>query len=546
MDNTLLFTMSGFEALEPEIRRVLAGLDAADAISRIWRRDHTVWKSRDEEISNRLGWLDGPDRAAATADGFESFGREVAADGFTGALLLGMGGSSLAPEVLRDVFGTSPGRLRLSILDSTDPDAVRTAAEAASLEKTLVVVSSKSGTTLETALFLHYFYTLACDRIGRARAGSRFVAITDPGTPLEFTARRLGFRRVFFGDPDIGGRFSVFSPFGLVPAALLGVDILKLAERGRRAARACRTADATANPGARLGTILAVAARAGRDKQRFVMPLIIVSFGAWLEQLLAESTGKEGQGLLPLVRQLAAPHNKSWADALEISIGLGRDSTETEALGNETDAPVIAISLEDRYDIGYQFFLWEMATAVAGHILQINPFDQPNVAASKKKTEAVLASRGGAGGRSSELKADIHGLRDFLKSVRPGDYIALQAFIAPAEDNAAALRRLADKLQTRTGRPVTFDFGPRFLHSTGQLHKGGRDNGLFIQLTSNHERDLPIPAEPGASETRFTFGSIEDAQAQGDRETLEALGRRVLRVHLSRLPDDLARLAETL
>ena len=546
MDKTAPFAMSGFETLEPEIRRILSGLDDADVIARIWRRDHTVWKNRDEEISTRLGWLDGPDRAAESADGFESFAREVAADGLTGALLLGMGGSSLASEVLRDVFGTSAGRLKLSILDSTDPDAVRTAAEAGPLEKTLVVVSSKSGTTLETALFLNYFYTLICDRVGRARAGAYFVAITDPGTPLELTARRLGFRRVFSGDPDIGGRFSVFSPFGLVPAALLGVDILTLAERGRRAARACRIADATANPGARLGTILAVAALAGRDKQRFVLPPAIVSFGAWLEQLLAESTGKEGRGFLPLVRELPAPRDKFWADALEISIGLGPVSTETEALGKEPGAPAIAFSLEDRYEIGFQFFLWEMATAVAGHILKINPFDQPNVAASKKKTEAVLASCGGSGGRPVELKADVRGLRDFLKSVRPGDYIALQAFIAPSENNAAALRRLAVKLQKRTGRPATFDFGPRFLHSTGQLHKGGRDNGLFIQLTSDHKRDLPVPAEPGAAATRFTFGSVEDAQAQGDRETLEALGRRVLRVHLSRLPDDLARLAETL
>jgi transaldolase/glucose-6-phosphate isomerase len=542
MDYAPLVSMTGFDDLEPAVRRTLSELDAGNIIGRIWRRDPTVWKSRDEEISNRLGWLDGPDRAAS--EDFERFAREVAAEGFSRALLLGMGGSSLGAEVLRDVFGTVPGRLRLSILDSTDPDAVRTAAEAAPLEKTLVLVSSKSGTTLETTLFLNYFYTIACDRIGRSRAGTHFVAITDPGTPLELEARRLGFRRVFRGEPNVGGRFSVFSPFGLVPAALLGVDTGTLAEHGRRAARLCRNPDAASNPGAVLGTVLAVAAHSGRDKLRFILKPAIASLGAWLEQLIAESTGKEGRGLLPLVRELPVSWDDVLADAIIVLVGFVGDALGPGSPRFKTDIPRLALTVDDRFDLGFQFFLWEMATAVAGHILRINPFDQPDVAASKKRTEAVLASRGGPGGRRAERKTDLLELRDFLTSARPGDYIALQAFIAPNEANASALRDVAAKFQVIAKRPATFDFGPRFLHSTGQLHKGGRDNGLFVQVTADRERDLPIPSEPGSASARLTFGEVEDAQADGDREALESLGRRVRRIHLALVPDDLSRLAQ--
>ena len=543
------FSTSGLEPYEGEIRRVASGMEAAAVMSRIWRKDATVWKEKDVEISGRLGWLEAPEKAAGMLPGIDSFVNEVREAGYDHALLLGMGGSSLAPEVFSRVFGTQKGYLALDVLDSTDPEAVLSRAEKLACEKTIFIASSKSGTTLETTSFLNFFYTRTSDSLGRERAGAHFAAITDPGTPLERTARGLGFRCVFYGDPDVGGRFSVLSAFGLAPAALLGMDIPRLLTRARQAAGDCRTAAPRENPGASLGLLLGVMAAAGRDKAVFLLSPGIEGFGAWIEQLLAESTGKEGRGILPLVRDAGFSFDRDAPDRFVVHIGLGGDGSHDERLRRigKNRTPLVSYTLEDVHDLGYQFFLWEMATAVAGHILKVNPFDQPNVAASKKKTEAVLKTLQERGGPAGPKPAAEDELRRFLSRAEPGDYVVVQAFLPPEPAIRAGLQEFAAAIRAKTDLAVTYDFGPRFLHSTGQLHKGDRGNGLFIQLTSGHPRDAGVPAGPGSSTSSYSFGTLIDAQALGDLEALMENGRRVIRFHFPERADEgIRRLIESL
>lgn len=532
------FSASGLEPYALKIRRATEAMEKSSLISRIWQKDYTVWKKRNEEISNRLGWLEAPVRARKFLTAINSFVQDVRKDGFTHALLLGMGGSSLAPEVLSRVFGTSQGYLKLDVLDSTDPATVLSMARALPFEETLFIVSSKSGTTLETSSFLNFFYTLACDRIGKEHAGAHFAAITDPGTPLENTARALRFRRVFSGDPDIGGRFSALSSFGLVPAALLGMDISRLLRQSREAARVCQNPSALENPGAYLGVFLGVLARAGRDKAVFLLSPEVKHFGSWIEQLLAESTGKEGRGILPLVRNAGSSPENAGEGRIFIHIGLKGDKTHGISLGflKKSRLPLFSFSLEDTYELGGQFFIWEMATAIAGHLLGINPFDQPDVAASKKKTEAVLGMYKERKRLPQEKPHQERELARFLKPAAAGDYISVQAFLPPAAEIAAALQNFVARLRAKTGLPATFDFGPRFLHSTGQLHKGDRGNGLFIQLTAEHEKDVDVPDAPGAASSSFSFGVLEDAQARGDRDALRKKGRRIIHFHFQTAP----------
>jgi len=583
MKKAVRFSTSGFEPYEGEIRRVASDMEVGAVISRIWRKDATVWKEKDEEISDRLGWLEAPEKTAGMLPGIDSFVNEVREAEYEHALLMGMGGSSLAPEVFSRVFGTQKGYLTLDVLDSTDPEAVLRGAEKFPCEKTIFIASSKSGTTLETTSFLNFFYTRTSESLGRERAGAHFAAITDPGTPLERTARGLEFRRVFHGDPDIGGRFSALSAFGLAPAALLGMDIPRLLARARLAAGDCRTAAPRENPGATLGLLLGVMATAGRDKAVFLLSPGIECFGAWIEQLLAESTGKEGRGILPLVRDAGFSFDRVAPDQFVVHIRLGGDGSHDERLRQigKNRTPLVSCTLEDVHDLGYQFFLWEMATAVAGHILKVNPFDQPNVAASKKKTEAVLKTlqeRGGpAGTKPAGVKGRAFGsplarsfnprastaevdprvkpgapaaedeLRRFLSRAEPGDYVVVQAFLPPEPAIRAFLQEFAAAIRAKTDLAVTSDFGPRFLHSTGQLHKGGRGNGLFIQLTSGHPRDAGVPAGPGSSTSSYSFGTLIDAQALGDREALRENGRRVIHFHFHDRPGDgVRRLIESL
>ncbi len=532
MRNPLRFSISGLAPYEREIRQALADAERSAVISRIWRKDHTLWKEKDEEISSRLGWLSAADKAAETISELESFVREIRDEGYSHALLLGMGGSSLAPEVFSLIFGTSDGYLKLGVLDSTDPEVVLSCAEIFPLEKTLYLVSSKSGTTLETTSFLNFFYARARKRLGAERAGAHFVAITDPGTPLEKASHDLSFRRVFAGDPEIGGRFSVLSPFGLVPAALIGMNIGRLVGQSRRAARLCQNPSVAENPGVYLGVLLGTLALAGRDKVTFLFSPEIESFGAWVEQLLAESTGKEGRGTLPIVRDSDIPAGKEGQDRILVYIGKRGDKTHSSAMRlAKSQVPLFSFTLKDAYDLGGQFFLWEMATAVVGHFLKVNPFDQPDVAASKKRTEACLKTYKGRGSLPEEYGDDKEGLKRFLSSARPGDYIAVLAFLPPLPEIASALKEFAVALRARTGLAVTYDFGPRYLHSTGQFHKGGPRNGLFIQLTADHFKDAPVPAAPASSSSLYSFGVLEGAQARGDREALREKGRRLIHFH---------------
>jgi glucose-6-phosphate isomerase len=543
------FSNSGFEPFKPDIRRALARMKKDSVIPRIWNKDFTVWGKRDEEISTRLGWLDAPDKYLKISAPFAFFAQNLMREGFTNALLLGMGGSSLAPRVLAEVFGSAKKYLKLDVLDSTDPESVLRFGRALPLDRTIVIVSSKSGMTLETKCLMDYFCALLQKNSGKERFGGQFAAITDSGTPLEQAARRLGFRAIFFGHPDIGGRFSVFSPFGLVPAALLGLDMRRLVNRGRATARLCRNPDLEKNPGAFLGALLGTLAQAGKDKAAFLISPAIEPLGAWLEQLLAESSGKDGRGILPLVRRPGFSVDNPGPDVFFVRIGVAGDRTDQSAIRRIRAAgvPLISLRPENPYGLGGQFFLWEMAMAVAGYFLGINPFNQPNVASSKKKTEAVLRNfrrLGGipregmsAGNRFLALYSGVRerGLKEaverFLDMAKPGDYFAIQAFLPPTRRTDTGLQSVAAALRAKARCPVAFDYGPRFLHSTGQLHKGDRGNGLFIQLTAAHPEDVRVPGGTAASTSVFSFGTLIDAQARGDREALEEKGRRLIRIH---------------
>jgi transaldolase/glucose-6-phosphate isomerase len=483
---------------------------------RIWARDPTVWTEHPDapELADRLGWLDLP-------EGMETLLPEIAdvADGaraeFDRVLLCGMGGSSLAPEVLWRTAGPRDGFLRLDLLDSTHPDAVRRAAERDPLDRTLVLVASKSGTTIETASFERFFW----ERTGRN--GRQFVAVTDPGTELARRARDLAYRHVFLSPPAVGGRFSALSPFGLVPAALIGMDPGELLARARDAARACRL-PGDGNPAVRLGALMGEGALTGRDKLTLLVDEALASFGLWVEQLVAESTGKEGRGVVPVVGDTADELSGTEPDRVAALRGLGRDGSSVARAADRLAAagmPVDAGRLDDAHDLGAEFFRWEFATAVAGAVLGVNPFDQPNVAESKANTGRVLAA-----GAAPSAGQPPRAVREWLRGVRAGDYVALMAYVAPDDATDRRLDALRREVARRTGVAVTLGYGPRFLHSTGQLHKGGPPRGHFLQIVDTPVTRLAIPGQP------FGFGELIAAQAEGDLEALRARGRPTLRI----------------
>jgi glucose-6-phosphate isomerase len=490
------------------------------------------------------------------------YARRIRAKGYSRALLLGMGGSSLAPLVLADVFKTRAGYLDLGVLDLTDPAAVLGRQRRLNPEKTLFIVSSKSGTTVETNSFFRYFWNWAADRLGPKKTGGHFAAITDPGTPLEEEARSLGFSAVFAGDPEIGGRFSALSPFCIVPAELKGIPVESLLETAVAMSRQCRREpDLMANPGALLGTILGVLAEKGRDKLTLLVSPRLRSFGLWLEQLIAESTGKESKGILPVDGESPGPAETYGDDRLFVRIKeSGEAAGESAARHLETAGfPMISFIVPSPSHLGSQFFLWEFATAVAGYFLGVNPFDQPDVDSAKKKTQEFVryylehgsfpeekpAFRKSGLLLYSDISAHSFGgcLERFLSSAGPGDYLAIQAFLAPTGETDNALRRLRHLLRDRTRLATTVGYGPRFLHSAGQLHKGDRGNGLFIQLTADDRHDAAIPDSPGDAGSSISFGLLKAAQARGDFEALRSKGRRIIRVHLGDDPAaDLERL----
>ena len=488
-------------SLSEAVPRRLADMEKADVPRRIWALDHTVWKPDPTEIADRLGWLSLPEKMHEHVDQLREFAESCAE--FDRIVLLGMGGSSLAPEVFSITYGGKP----LTALDTTHPEAVLAVEKSGDLGTTLFIVASKSGGTVETLSHFAYFYDKVQD-------GSQFVAITDPGTPLEALARKRDFRRVFLNPADIGGRYSALSYFGLVPAALIGMDLDALLDSAEEMACACADCvPAADNPGLWLGTLIGEAAKAGRDKLTLLFPDEVSAFGAWLEQLIAESTGKEGTGIVPVDGEPPGSPEVYGDDRLFVSLGV---ETALE--------PSVVIPFDGAEKLGAEFFRWEFATAVAGHVLGIHPFDQPNVQEAKEATRRLLDEEA----LSPEAYDDLSSL---LHEVRPGDYLAIQAYLPPTEDNASRLQAARVKLRDRLRVATTLGFGPRFLHSTGQLHKGGPSTGVFIQVVDEPSVDLPIPGKP------YTFRRLLDAQSTGDLQALRARGRRVARVRLSDLEE---------
>lgn len=520
---------------------------------RIRQKDYTLWKPSPTEITNRLGWLHSPRVMTGRLKQINDLVNAVQKDGYTHALLLGMGGSSLASEVFRKTFGVSEGYLDLAVLDSTDPGAVLAFSKKLDLAKTLFIVSTKSGGTVETFSFMKYFFNLTAERVGAAEAGRHFIAITDPGSALEELAAVHRFRETFLNDPEIGGRYSALSFFGLVPAALTGVDVKKLLDRAAVAAEkemSLEESHPDALSGLYLGAVMGELARVGRDKLTFIFSPRIASFGDWLEQLIAESTGKEGKGILPVVGEPLGTSAAYDDDRFFVYIHLAGDEVQDEEITHlgKAGQPIIKISLRDVHDLGGQIFLWEMATAVAGHILGINPFDQPDVEAAKVMALKMIARYREKGFLPDEAPAlrregiDVYGdcpahspgdaLNIFLGSALPNGYIALQAYLQPTAETDAALLHLRNCLRDQYHLATTAGYGPRYLHSTGQLHKGDGGRGVFIQLTADDHEDVPIPDEMDQPGSYVTFGVLKAAQALGDRQALLRAGRPVIRFHL--------------
>jgi len=453
-------------------------------------------------------------------------------------LVLGMGGSSLAPVVFGSSFGRRDGFPRLEVLDSTEPASVLAAAHESPPGRTLYVVSSKSGTTLEPNLFFDYYFALAEKELG-ARAGKRFVVITDPGTPLEKIANSRGVAAVVLSDPAIGGRYSALSPFGIMPAALAGVNVRTLLARAREMADTCRVQTAEENPGAVLGAAMAALALEGRDKLTFSVGSSIKRFGMWLEQLIAESTGKEGKGILPVEGEPLTSPGAYGEDRFFVRVGPERTESDSErklARLEEAGHPVARLEIGDPLDLGAEMFRWEFATAVAGALLGINPFDQPNVQEAKDRTNEILAGQeASAPASGGETRATSPA--ELVDSLRPGDYFAITAYVPSTPENEDRLARI--RVPVRDGKRVatTVGFGPRFLHSTGQFHKGGPDTGVFLQITTAPAASVPIPGRP------YGFERVVAAQAAGDLAALRSRGRRALSLHF---PSDPAQELEAL
>jgi transaldolase/glucose-6-phosphate isomerase len=534
--------------------QALDEMQAQQIVKRIWERDYTVWKPVPDEISNRLGWLDIAGRLRTEVEALEVFAGELIKDGYTQALLLGMGGSSLAPDLFSRVFASDPPALHLEVLDSTHPEAVLAHQERLDPARTLFIVSTKSGGTEETLSFFRYFYNWTAETLGAERTGEHFIAITDPASKLVDLAKQYRFRRVWLNDPNIGGRYSALSYFGLVPAALCGVDLARLLDEAQVMAEACGPqTPARQNPAAQLGAWIGEMAKSGRDKLTFVLSPEIASFGDWVEQLIAESTGKEGKGILPVVGEPLAPPQVYGDDRLFVDIRLPGDDRQAAVLCEleSSGQPVARLQVRDRYELGGQFFLWELATAIAGYRLGIQPFDQPNVESAKQRARQMVAAYKASGNLPAEaplLEQDgiqVYGdaakiqassaseaLTQFLAQAKAGDYLTLQAFVPPEVDTENALQALRTRLRDRYRLATTSGFGPRFLHSTGQLHKGDAGRGLFIQFTDQPAHDLPIPDQAGAPGSSIRFGVLVLAQALGDRQALLDAGRRVIRFHL--------------
>ena len=545
---------------QPQVEQVLKQLEQTRIIERIWQSDPTVWEGDQQDIKDRLGWLHSPAEMTEHIPAISAFVDEVRHKGFQKAVLLGMGGSSLAPELFRQTFGARDEYLDLIVLDSTDADTIRNNTSALDLSRTLFVVATKSGGTVETLSLMKHCYGLVVESVGTDRAGEQFVAITDPGSGLEAMARELKFRHTFLNNPHIGGRYSALSFFGLVPAALVGIDLERLLESARSMAEQSLKTEccgAEGNTAARLGIAMGHLAMAGIDKLTLLTSPQIGSLGAWIEQLVAESTGKHGKGILPVAGAPLTSAEHYGRDRLFVCLRVGNDSSLASMVSvlKAQQRPLIEITLNDIYDLGGEILRWELATAVTGHLLGINPFDQPNVESAKVSAREALAAYQSTGllprevptfesagievygGKPAESAADA--LDKFLHDhLRVGDqrqnrsYIALQAYIHQTLCSDDLLSQCQVALQKRFGVAATVGYGPRFLHSTGQLHKGDGGHGLLVQITSDPHNEVPIPNHPGSQQSEVTFNILKNAQAMGDLQALKQAGRKVIRFHL--------------
>ncbi|HZN05193.1 MAG TPA: hypothetical protein VFB65_00340 [Pyrinomonadaceae bacterium] len=500
---------------------------------RIWRKDASLWKSDDashKQIRNSLGWLTVPDEMIGVAGELIEFADVIRRRGFKHVMVCGMGGSSLCPEVLARTFDRQNGFPELLVLDSTDPDVIARFRDQIDVDHSLFVIASKSGTTTEPTVFYKYWYDQLSKR--REDPGENFIAITDPGSPLIETAGELGFQRTFLNQADIGGRYSALSYFGMTPAALMGIDIRKFLERAKQAEQECSAVmPAASNDALKLGTILGECANAGRDKLTLLLDPKIETLGLWIEQLIAESTGKEGKGILPVAGEPLGQPSSYDDDRVFVAVTVGDVADDTKLqLDRLAGAghPIIQRTLTDTYDLGAEFFVWEFATACAGWRLGINPFDQPNVQEAKDATRELLSEFTKTGKLPDEEKpaAADDAVRSQLHAIKPHDYVAFLNYIEETPETDRAFQELRTAVRDRTKCATTVGYGPRFLHSTGQLHKGGPGSGVFIQISADDKVDFPVPGEP------YSFSILKQAQALGDFRALASRGRRVIRVDL--------------
>ncbi len=555
------------EKLEALVSASLDDWKKNDKVRRLWQRDASVWTGSDE--AQWLGWLDITEQQLAQLDQFKRVAADVKKAKFKHALLLGMGGSSLCPEVLRLTFGKIKGFPELHVLDSTDPAQIKAIEAKVDLKSTVCIVSSKSGSTLEPNIYKQYFFERIAKKVGPKEVGNRFIAITDPGSKMQQVAEADKFRHIFFGVPSIGGRYSALSNFGMIPGAVMGLDIAKFLKNTQEMVKACgANVAADKNPGVQLGVILGTAANEGLDKLTIISSPGIHDLGAWLEQLIAESTGKQGKGIIPVDREKLAKPEAYGSDRVFAYLRLEtkpdkKQDAAVKAL-EKHGLPVVRISVKNTYNLGQEFFRWEIATAVAGSIIGINSFNQPDVEASKIETRKLTGEyektgklppespfletegiklyadeKNTAALKNSRTLADA--LKFHLDRINARDYFGVLAYITMNQQNEDALQAIRHQVRDDKKAATVLGFGPRFLHSTGQAYKGGPNSGVFLQITCDDKIDLPVPGQ------KYTFSVVKAAQARGDFAVLSERGRRALRIHIGKnVKADLAKLAKAM